>query len=1046
MSNNQAIPDWQNPHVLMRNREAARAILVPYSGYEDARSGEPGASQFFLLLSGEWSFLYCQSPADVPDGFHSKDAQTDSWERIPVPSNWQMLHKETDPQKQKYGRPHYTNVKYPIPADPPWVPDQNPTGLYRRTFTIPAGWEKRPVFLVFEGVDTAFYVWINGKQVGYSQGAHLPAEFLATPYLVTGENNITVEVFQWSDGSYLEDQDMWRLSGIFRNVYLLAESPVQLRDLRVRTSLNLDNKKAHLEISIWIKNLVVGSPANGRVEARLVNPMGDEIAHVIVGEYNQLKPGAQSSYETTIDLDQPRLWSAEEPNLYLLFLGLLDEAGNLLAVKRQAVGFRRIEVDGGVFLINGVPVKLKGVNRHETHPDLGHAVPIESMIQDICLMKQHNINAVRTSHYANDPRWLDLCDHYGLYVIGETDLEAHGMAYTGNVCGLAEDSEWEAAHLDRAVRMVERDKNHPSIVIWSLGNEAGYGINFQKMAQWIHQSDPTRLVHYEGGFDAEDLDIVSVMYPQVGALIEQGEKQDDKRPFFMCEYAHAMGNGPGNLREYWETIYKYPRLMGGCIWEWVDHAVRMKTAEGVEWFAYGGDFGDEPNDGNFCVDGLNFPDRIPHTGLIEYKKIIEPVKITAIDLAKGKIFIHNRYDFLSLDHLAGTWQICRDDEIIEQGDLGKLEIQAGSQKEVVIQYKLPPLSVGTTYWLNIFLSLKFDTLWAKKGHEVAWAQFELPVLSLPATPLVQSYMPELTVRENGSIVSISAKHWEMSFDLQKGKIISWRANGNPLITGGPVFNAWRAPTDNDQYISKTWREAGLDRLVGRLSSAQYSVPSSQEVCLEFESIFAAVSLPAAFWVKQAYTVYGNGDLVIEMVVHPRKDLPDLPRIGLQLRLPEQMERLEWYGRGPHENYIDRKDSARFGVYRGSVAEQYVPYIFPQENGNKSDVHWAAFSTLQGAGLLAIGLPTFNFSAHYFTTEDFDRAKHTHELIRKPFITLNLDAALGGLGSNSCGPRPMEQYLLQPVDRNFQIRLCPFHWNSSTPMWIYRNTAIRGRGA
>jgi beta-galactosidase/beta-glucuronidase len=724
-------------------------------------------------------------------------------------------------------------------------------------------------------------------------------------------------------------------------------------------------------------------------------------------------------------------------------MGHYDDAGKLGSVKRQAVGFRRVKVIDSVFTLNGKPVKLKGVNRHETHPDLGHAVSLESMIQDIRLMKQHNINAVRTSHYANDPKWLDLCDLYGLYVIGETDLESHGMAYTGNICALADDPDWEAAHMDRAVRMVERDKNHPCIVMWSLGNEAGYGQNFKKMAQWIHQADPTRPVHYEGGFDAEDLDVVSVMYPKVDFLIEQGQKIDDGRPFFMCEYAHAMGNGPGNLREYWDTIYRYPRLMGGCIWEWVDHAVRLKTTDGIEWFAYGGDFGDEPNDGNFCVDGLNFPDRVPHTGLIEYKKIIEPVKVEAIDLIHGKIGIYNGCDFISLEHLVGAWQVLRDDEILAQGELDQLSIPAGEWREVILPYPIPGLSVGTTIWLNVSFRLKNDQPWAMKGHEVAWAQFEIPVLALPATPLAIALMPGLQVDQNEQTINVVGDDFQLAFDMNRGLLVSWQANGVNLIESGPVFNVWRAPTDNDMHVSGTWRDAGLDRLVGRVIQAGFTESCDQQARFDFETIYAPVSLPPAFHVRQAYTIYGSGDLTLEMNVEPLRDLPDLPRIGLQLGLPGSFERLAWYGRGPHENYIDRKESARFGVYRGSVEEQYVPYIFPQENGNKSDVRWAAFSTLRGAGLAAIGMSTFNFSAHYYTTQDFDRARHTCELTRRPFITLNLDAAHGGLGSNSCGPRPLDKYLLQPGKLQLKIRLRPFHWDNASPMWIYRNTAIAG---
>ncbi len=602
-----AMHDWENPHLLQREREPARATCVPFADAETALTGERGASSCFKLLDGNWRFHYATSPTGVPRGFEQESYAVEGWDMLPVPSNWQM---------HGYGKPNYTNVAYPYPVDPPRVPQENPVGCYRRDFTIPAAWHDGQVFLVFEGVDSAFYVWVNGWQVGYSQGAHLPSEFNITPYVRPGENTLAVQVLQWSDGSYLEDQDMWRMSGIFRDVYLVSTPNLHLRDVRIRTALDAQYVDATLQVSMTVKNYAKGAAAGCSIQASLL----DSADHTLLSR--DISVGAiEAEGELCVDfaapVSAPRLWNAETPHLYTLLLSLATPDGCVREVQRWPVGFRQVEMKKQRVLINGVPITIKGVNRHDTHPDLGHTVPLETMLRDIALMKQHNINAVRTSHYPNDPRWLDLCDEYGLYVIDEADLETHGMI---ELSRLSSDPAWEAAYLDRAERLVERDKNHPSVIMWSLGNESGYGQNHVKMAEWIHAADPTRLVHYEGATGWANpaqlipngcVDVVSVMYPTVETLIAEGERTDDPRPYFMCEYAHAMGNGPGNLKEYWEAIYRYDRLLGGCIWEWVDHGIRRQAADGEEWFAYGGDFDDQPNDGNFCIDGLNFPD--PHS-------------------------------------------------------------------------------------------------------------------------------------------------------------------------------------------------------------------------------------------------------------------------------------------------------------------------------------------------------------------------------------------------------------------------------------------------
>ena len=1036
-----SLKDWENPRLLEHNRELAHATLLPYPDETTALQGERDASSYFKLLNGRWDFYYAPNPAAVPAGFEQADFATDGWDQIPVPGNWQM---------HGYGRPNYSNVAYPYPVDPPRVPQDNPVGLYRRPFTLPAGWAaaRQQVFLTFEGVNSAFYVWVNGQRVGYSQGAHLPSEFNLTPYLQPGENLLAVQVFQWSDGSYLEDQDMWRLSGIFRDVYLFATPGVHLRDARLQTLLDADYHHAVLDVQATLKNYTRAASAAVRVTARLVDAEGGLVSEQNVGETYGLPPGEEITFSTAMNVRAPRKWSAEDPYLYTLLLSLRG-GDQLLEVLRFAVGFRKVEVRNGVFLFNGAPIKLQGVNRHDSHPDLGHAVSYESMVQDILLMKQHNLNTVRTAHYPNDPRWLDLCDHYGLYVIDEADVECHGFSVVNDLNQISDDPEWEAAYVERAERMVERDKNHPSVIIWSLGNESGYGANHRAMSAWIRQHDPTRLVHYEGatGWGNREgqpnegvVDIVSVMYPKVDDVIAQGKRTDDPRPYLMCEYAHAMGNGPGNLKEYWDAIWEHPRLMGGCVWEWVDHGIRRVTAEGVEWFAYGGDFGDYPNDGNFCIDGLCFPDRLPHPGLIEYKKILEPVRVEALDLNAGRVNIRNRYFFISLKHMQGVWQLRQDGEVLSQGALPELDVPPQGELPVTLPYQRPASRPGASYWLEMTFSLKADTPWAQRGHVLATAQFELPVEKVPGPTLQLAAMPPLVVETLKHQLTVKGEDFTLSFDIYRGVMAHWSYQGVPLITRGPQLNVWRAPTDNDVHIAKEWRKAGLDRLTPSVRRVTLVKTLPQAVVLEVDTVLAGYSLCPALACAYRYTIYGSGDVLIETHVKTLSTLPVLPRLGLQMLLPKALDRLAWYGRGPHENYADRKESALVGIYSGLVKEQYVPYIFPQDYGNKADVRWAALTDRQGVGIIAMvppGASLLNVSAHEFTTEDLTRAAHTYELEPCGEIVLNLDHLQAGLGSNSCGPGPLPQYQIEPVERNFAVRLRPLMGDAHSAMRLWK---------
>lgn len=1025
--------DWENPAVLHRNREPAAATLLPFGTPAQAAGGHRGDSPWFTLLNGTWKFFHGASPAALPAGFESADFEVADWDTLPVPGNWQM---------HGHGHPHYTNVNYPIPVDKPYVPDENPVGLYVRSFSVPDAWKGRQVMLHFAGVDSCFYVWINGQATGFSKVPHMPAEFNITPHLRPGANRLTVQVLKFCDGTYLEDQDMWRLSGIFRDVYLYAIPDIHVRDVCVRTPLDKNCRNATLDVRARIRNYGARIRTGIALRASLCDAGGSTVLERTMGAELRVTPGQDTETVLQVPVRAPRLWNAEEPHLYTLVLTLSTADGAVLEAQSVRVGFRQVEIRDRQLWVNGHSIKLRGVNRHESHPDLGHTVPLEHMVRDITLMKQHNINTVRTSHYPDDPRWYDLCDAMGLYIIDEADLEAHGYGYDAADIP-ARDPAWKDAFVDRAVRMVERDKNHPCIVFWSLGNESGYGPNHDAMAAAIRAIDPTRPIHYEGAGESPTVDVVSQMYTHLANLIKHGEKADEARPFFMCEYAHAMGNSPGNLKEYWDAIWKYPRLIGGCVWEWTDHGIRQRTPDGREWFAYGGDFNERPHDGNFCIDGLIFPDRIPHPGLTEYKKILEPVVVTPVDLRRGKVELHNRQDFASLKAFDCRWVLTRDGETLQEGPLELPDVPARGKSVVTVPVKPPKTPDEADYGLTLSFTLKDEASWAPRGHEVAWAQFALPSAKAAPAPRAVSAMPALACEEGPATVCAAAGDFSLVFDKQAGVIREWVYAGIPLITLGPQFQAWRAPTDNDgtswgsEKAAIRWRHAGLDRLEQRVAGLTVTRLGKAVVAIDLSAVYAARALRPAFHCDIRTLIYGSGDLVIRTQVTPRADLPPLARLGLRVRLAGAFDRFSWYGRGPHETHCDRKESGRVGVYRGTVHDQYVPYIRPQENGNKTDVRWAAVTDIRGTGLLAVGMPLLEVSAHHYTAEDFTAASHTTDLVRRNETILNLDYRQAPLGSNSCGPGPLPEYLIKPEPVAFSMRLKPLSLETDTPMDLMR---------
>ncbi len=1034
--------DWENHRLPHRNRLPARAAFIPYQDEVAAGTGERGFSHRFQLLNGQWKFCCADTVAEAPAGFEAADYDVSDWDDIPVPSNWQCLG---------YDYPHYTNIPYPFPYDPPRVPTENPTGCYRRDFDVPAAWEGMRAILHFEGVDSAFHVWVNGEAAGFSKGSRVPAEFDVTAMLRPGERNtVAVRVCRWSDGSYLECQDMWWLSGVFRDVYLLAMPPCHVYDVAVTTRFDEALTDAVLTVSAQLSN----SGRRDRIAAldlRLLDPQGRTVFAKPAG---RITVGNRENGEIALSaiVENPLKWTAETPFLYTLLLSLRNDDGEILEVVPVRTGFRQIERKGRVFLVNGVAIKLKGVNRHDHHPDRGMAVSLDDMRQDVLMMKRHNINAVRTSHYPNDYRFYDLCDEYGLYVIDEADLETHGCQLVGDMSMLSDNPEWEDAYTDRMIRMVTRDRNHPSIIMWSLGNESGFGCNHVAMVRAARRIDSTRLFHYEGEtgwgrpVDQTDflVDVFSRMYAPLEEVAKAGRGQLCALPYVLCEYAHAMGNGPGALKEYWDLLYRYDQLQGGCVWEWIDHGLRKFTESGEEFFAYGGDFGDVPNDGNFVIDGLVFSDRTPSPGLLEYCKVIEPVQTEAVDLEHGKVRLVNRQDFLDLSRVMLVWSVAADGIPVESGTLALPKVAARRRRTITVPFTRPNPMPGVEYCLNLSYRLRHETPWAAAGHEVAWAQFQLPfvaqenTVTLPPPPA-----GAVDVAENGITLRLAGADFEMEFDRIHGRICKWTSEGGDVVSAGPQLQLWRAPTDNDMYIQKQWRESGLDQLQHRTDAVTVEQLDDSRAQVRVVARVAPPVQSQSFHCEYVYTVTGDGQLVLDVQVTPHgKWCDNLPRLGVTLALPGDCDQVAWYGGGPGECYADSKQAARIGIYRTSVDAMLTPYVMPQECGNRTDVRWVALSGQRGSGLLAVGCSTLNFSAHRFSAGDLDRARHMHELVPREHVVLNLDHAQQGLGTGSCGPGTLPQYQLKTAQYSFRIILRPFSVDSISAASLARMLRTR----
>lgn len=1009
--------DWENSEIFNINKEEAHNTAIPFDNLEQVRNGDFSKSTYYSSLNGEWKFNWVPKPADRPTDFFKTEYDISKWDEVQVPGNWQM---------QDYGVPIYVNVKYPfVKVDPPFIPhDNNPVGSYQRNFTIPKNWDGREIFIHFDGVRSAFYIWVNGKKVGYSQGSMTPAEFNLTPFLKEGNNVLAVEVYRWCDGSYMEDQDMWRLSGIYRNVYLFSSPKVHIRDFFIQTDLDQDYKNAQLKIEAELINYASKEKNEFSIEAVLLDRNGVQVGKKMKSKFVSIPGKGKLKIKLESQVANPKKWTAETPNLYQVILELKNKKGVLLETTGSKMGFKKVEIKNAQFLINGKPVYLKGTNRHEMHPRYGQYIPHETMLKDILLMKQFNINTVRTSHYPNDPYWYELCDKYGIYIVDEANLESHGA----NGILPKSDPKWKEASVDRIKSMIQRDKNHPCIVMWSLGNEAGVGDNFLAMQEYAHKADPSRPVHYEGFNEAAD--VYSRMYPDIPSMINYA-KGNNEKPYFICEYVHAMGNGCGNIQEYWDVIESNPVFMGACVWDWVDQGLYKKDKNGEEFFAYGGDFGpdDVPSDGNFCINGLILPNREISPKLGEIKKVYQNIKVESIDLLSGKVKIKNKFSFSNLNKYNASWEVSEDGIVVQRGAIKDLDIPPLSEKIISISFKRINAKLGAEYWLKVKFVEKEKTLWSEKGHEIAWDQMKFPLKIKESETFKVSNNNRPKIRELIDKVSVEGKDFKIQFNKKSGIISAIQFNSKEYlqtangIDGGPKLQLFRAPLDNDLQVQFAWKQYKFDLLKSDL--LKFKIYNSKDDPIRIETIIKyQTGNQVSLLHKSIYTILNNGHIVVDNQFIPEGDLPTLPGVAVSLILHSDLENLNWYGRGPEENYSDRKTGAAMGNYSSSVTDQYFPYIKPQATGSKQDVRWLSLEDDDNNALLIVNRSNpFSFSALHFTQKDLSAATHTNELKPRKEIYFNIYASERGVGNASCGPEILEQFEVKvnPLSFSYSIR-------------------------
>lgn len=1019
-------PDWENPQVNAINRLPMRASFFAFEDAALAKAGDPAKSGRFMTLNGQWSFNWSKAPKLRPTGFEQPGFDVSKWSKIAVPGNWEL---------QGFDIPHYINIEYIFPANQPYLPeDYNPVGSYRRDFAVPQNWTGQQVVLQFGAVDSAYYVWVNGKLAGYSEDSRLAAEFDVTKLLKPGQNTLAVEVYRFSDGSYLEKQDMWNMSGIFRDVSLFARPLGHVADLALNAGLAPDLKTGTFGLDVAVSAAAARSGMTVR-------------ARILEGERELWSAQAKartSSVRFDASLPGIRPWSAETPNLYPVEITLLDRKGRVVEVIRRQAGFRNAAMIGGLFTVNGQPVKIRGVNRHEHDPETGHYLSRERMEQDVRLMKQLNVNALRTSHYPNDPYMYELADRYGLYVMDEANIESHEYMQLGDKAKapktradfqLGYKPEWEKAHQERVERMVRRDRNHASIVLWSLGNEAGIGPAFEKAAAWLRSFDPTRPVTY-GGYGEEKIHhpldysaIYTPMYDSVAEMLSYA-RTSHPQPMIQAEYAHAMGNSLGNLQEYWDAIYATPRLQGGFIWDWVDQSLYKKDENGKTFFAYGGDFGPSPrpDTDNGVADGILQADRTFDPEAWELKKVYQPIAFKLGD--NGQLTITNRHAFIDLAGFDFRWRLEGDGKAIASGNLAAPAIPAGSKGEIELPAEALSGDAGSERFVTVEAVARAGTIpLVDAGSVVAWEQFAvgqaapLPSLAVKSAPKVQSAGGKVTISTGSGA--------NLVFDQASGQLSSWTLKGRELLVGGLVPNLWRAPTDNDSgnnwmlKTSSVWRQAAEQR---KLSTFTYTLGKD---AVTVSTVYALGRDAGQFGIT--YKILGDGQIEVTGRLMPsRPGLPIIPRVGMNLQLGGAFNQLEWFGRGPHENYSDRKTSAAVGRYKSTVAEQYHDYSRPQETGNKSDVRWFTLRDAAGHGVAFAGEGLLGFSALPVLQSDLDHDrseaqpnKHGGLVPFRDLVSINVDHLQMGLGGdNSWGALPLAKYRIPAREYSWRFRMAP----------------------
>ena len=1012
---------WEDLNVFKINTEMPRSSFMPYSSARAAAEDRQEESGLVQSLNGYWKFQLADNPDNTIDGFYSDEVAKDDWDSIPVPSDWQFHTVDF---------PLYTNIIYPFDIDPPNIPkDYNPVGSYFRTFEIDPEWRGKEIFLHFGGVNSAFYVWVNGKQVGYSEGSKTPAEFNITSFLNGSINSIAVQVIRWSDGSYLEDQDFWRLSGIERDVYLFAVPKVAIRDIRVISNLDKSYKNGRLTIETQLRNHFDESQT-GFIQYGLYH-RGIQVLKK--QEPFEVRTNDQALLSFGHELKSCLPWSAESPNLYELIVTIKDQ--NHLATHsiRQDVGFRNVEISGGQLLLNGQPILLKGVNRHEHDPDVGHVISRESMRKDIELMKQNNINAVRTSHYPNDPYWYKLCDTYGIYVVDEANIETHGFGYEIEDTP-ANKLEFRGMHLDRIERMVRRDKNHPSIILWSLGNEAGDGPTFVDAYNWVKDYDSTRPVLYERAEQMTNTtqkhtDVIPWMYATKGRIANKYLGKYPDRPFIWAEYSHAMGNSNGNLNDLWEMVYSEPQMQGGFIWDFVDQGLAKIDSAGTKYWAYGGDFAPPRyhNDNNFVLNGIVNADRTAHPALEEVKYVYQNAGFAWKNADSFVVEVSNRHFFTNLNKFDFGYQLLEDGVPVLEG---RLDIPCAPQESVDAQlpFQSFQFKADKEYFVNIFGRTKTDLPLVPKNYILIKGQ--LPIIEMPWRTELGTSRSSLKLREQGNLLTILAKNVRFVFDKTTGELKSYRLKGTELLHSPPHVNFWRAPTDNDYgnklpIRSKAWKKASRER---KLIHFDLNRTSNSTILLK--STYSIGNINSETVVT--YTINAEGEMQIDTHFDYKGALRDaeMPRFGTNFNISKELENVSWYGRGPHENYVDRKSSAFIGIYGKKVADMDFEYGRPQENGYRTDNRWVQFTDNQGEGIEIHGVPKISFSAHFNPIEDFDdgeakRQRHINDIIPRNFISLNIDYKQMGVGGdNSWGARTWKKYQLEPKDYKYSFIVKP----------------------